>query len=76
MNKKSIKRFLIQFEQIKEKIKIMEKILNEESNKEIIKDSSTQRCHICNCKNMRVRMDKSYFCRSCGFDSQKEKNGN
>ena len=32
--------------------------------------SSLPRCANCGYNNMRVRMDKSYFCQSCGHDSR------
>lgn len=74
MNKKTINKFMNQIFYFREKMNIMEKILDEELiNSEKKVDINSQRCHICNCKNTRVRMDKSYFCRSCGFDSKKEK---
>lgn len=31
------------------------------------------RCKKCGVMNIRVRKDKSYFCRSCGYDSKKKK---
>lgn len=36
----------------------------------IYRDNDKVKCVKCNLSNLRVRIDKSYFCVSCGYDSR------
>ena len=64
--------------QLKNTLTKLERIKREIQNTIIYLESVNEsemawgsRCKNCDWKNTRVRMDKSYFCRSCGFDSRK-----
>ena len=36
-------------------------------------DDERPRCFRCGWRNIRIRMDKSYFCNSCGYESRTKK---
>lgn len=74
MDKKTLRRMIKQAKYFKIKLDIFDSILTEELMKEQREEEyKSVRCKRCHCKNVRVRQkDKSYFCRSCGFDSKKK----
>ena len=51
--------------------KIQRDINNTIEQFEDLEVSNRPRCAKCGWSNLRVRMDKTYFCQSCGYDSKK-----
>lgn len=59
--------------QIDKTIRNLEKMRYYFTNIDKERNSILPKCNKCGVRNVRVRMDKSYFCYSCGYDSKKEK---